>query len=190
MSDHAIFNRPLDQPLPQGYDLALFGMGCFWAPEQLFWRQTGVWLTATGFAGGNLEQPQYDQVKAGGTGHAEVVRIAYDSSLISYERLLKLFWEHHNPTLRNGAQAPDGPFRSLIMAFNASQRAAAKASRIAYGNRLALAGFGAIATQIIDPAPFWPAPDAQQQYLAKNPGTDCEAKGTGVEASIPNPDFP
>ncbi|RJL08756.1 peptide-methionine (S)-S-oxide reductase MsrA [Paracoccus siganidrum] len=191
MTNHAIFNRPMDADVPQGYDQAVFGMGCYWGAERLFWRQHGVWLTEVGFAGGHVENPGYDQVKAGDTGHAEVVRVVFDSSLISYERLLKLFWENHDPT-QGDRQGQDlgSQYRSLIMVFNHSQRAAAEASKISYGNRLAVEGFAAVTTEIIDPAPFWPGPEAHQQYLEKNPDGHCDPKGTGVEASIPNPDLP
>ncbi|WCR11375.1 peptide-methionine (S)-S-oxide reductase MsrA [Paracoccus stylophorae] len=189
MTTHAIFNRPLDAQAPQGFDQAIFGMGCYWGPERLFWQQHGVWLTEVGFAGGTARNPTYDQVCKGDTGHAEVVRIVYDSSQISYEHLLKLFWEHHDPT-QGDRQGNDvgSQYRSLIMVFNDSQRAAAEASKVDYGNRLALEGFGKITTQIVDEGPFWPAPAEHQQYLEKNPGGYCALEGTGVEASLPNPD--
>jgi len=186
---HAIFNRPLDEEMPQGMDQAIFGMGCYWGPERLFWQQHGVWLTQVGFTGGQTENPTYDQVRAGDTGHAEVVRVVFDSSLISYDHLLQMFWENHDPT-QGDRQGNDvgSQYRSLIMVFNHSQRAAAEASKIDYGNRLAVEGFGPITTQIVEEAPFWPAHDAHQQYLEKNPDGYCGLKGTGVEASMPNPD--
>lgn len=189
MTRHAIFDRPLDAGMPQGFDQAVFGMGCYWGPERLFWRQHGVWLTQVGFAGGATENPDYEAVCTGRTGHAEVVRVVYDSSLISYEHLLQLFWQNHDPT-QGERQGNDigSQYRSLIMVFNPSQRAAAEASKIDYGNRLAVAGFGPITTQIIPESPFWPAHAAHQQYLEKNPGGYCGLKGTGVEASIPNAD--
>ena len=189
MTDHAIFHRPLGAAVPQGHDQAIFGMGCYWGVERLFWKQNGIWLTEVGFAGGMVQNPTYEQVKRGDTGHAEVVRIVYDSSLISYDHLLQLFWENHDPTQGNRQGNDIGSqYRSLIMVFNDSQRAAAEASRIDYGNRLAVQGHGAITTQIVDAAPFWPAHEAHQQYLHKNPEGYCGLKGTGVEASIPNPD--
>ncbi|VDS07370.1 Peptide methionine sulfoxide reductase MsrA [Paracoccus haematequi] len=189
MTTHAIFNRPMDAPIPPGFDQAIFGMGCYWGPERLFWKQNGVWLTQVGFAGGTTENPTYEQVKSGTTGHAEVVRVIYDSSKISYDHLLQLFWENHDPTQgdRQGNDVGD-QYRSLIMVFTDSQRAAAEASKIDYDNRLAVAGFGKITTRIVGPAPFWPAHDAHQQYLEKNPDGYCGLKGTGVEASLPNPD--
>lgn len=189
MTQHAIFHRPLDAPIPQGFDQAIFGMGCYWGVERLFWQQKGVWLTEAGFAGGTVANPTYDQVRTGTTGHVEVVRIVFDSSLISYDHLLKLFWENHDPTQADRQGEDVGSqYRSLIMAMNDSQRAAAEASRTDYDNRLAVEGFGKMTTQIIDRGPFWPAPEAHQQYLEKNPEGYCGLKGTGVCASIPNPD--
>ena len=189
MTTHAIFDRPMDGPIPQGMDQAIFGMGCYWGAERLFWQQDGVWLTEAGFAGGTVDNPTYDQVKSGATGHAEVVRIVYDSSRISYDHLLQLFWENHDPT-QGDRQGNDvgSQYRSLIMTFNDSQQSAAEASRIDYDNRLAVAGFGKITTQIQPAARFWPAPEAHQQYLHKNPGEACVLKGTGIEASMPGPD--
>lgn len=189
MTQHAIFHRPLRAEVPQGHDLAIFGMGCYWGVERLFWQQHGVWLTEVGFAGGAEPNPTYDQVKRGETGHAEVVRIVFDSSLISYDHLLQLFWQNHDPT-QGDRQGNDvgSQYRSLIVAMNDSQHAAAEASKIDYDNRLAVQGFPKITTQIIDEVPFWPAHEAHQQYLEKNPDGYCGLKGTGVEASIPNPD--
>ncbi|SES93600.1 peptide-methionine (S)-S-oxide reductase MsrA [Paracoccus homiensis] len=189
MTTHAIFDRPLDAKAPQGFDQAVFGMGCYWGVERLFWKQHGVWLTEVGFAGGQTENPTYEQVCKGDTGHAEVVRVVFDSSLISYDHLLQLFWEHHDPTQGDRQGNDVGPqYRSLIIAQNDSQRAAAEASRIDYNNRLAVQGYGEITTRIIDQVPFWPAHPEHQQYLAKNPQGYCGLKGTGVEASMPNPD--
>ncbi|MDB6176705.1 peptide-methionine (S)-S-oxide reductase MsrA [Paracoccus sp. Z330] len=186
MTQHAIFNRPLGSDAPHGFDQALFGMGCYWGVERLFWQQTGVWLTEVGFAGGTTPDPTYDQVKTGQTGHAEVVRVIFDSSLISYEHLLQLFWENHDPT-QGERQGNDhgSQYRSLIMAFTNSQRAAAQASRTDYDNRLAVRGFGKVTTEIIDESPFWRGPDDHQQYLEKNPDGYCGLKGTGVQASMP-----
>ncbi|MDO5646760.1 peptide-methionine (S)-S-oxide reductase MsrA [Paracoccus sp. (in: a-proteobacteria)] len=189
MTQHAIFNRPLTDDIPHGYDQAIFGMGCYWGVERLFWKQNGVWLTQVGFAGGHVDNPSYEQVCAGQTGHAEVVRIVFDSSAVSYDHLLQLFWENHNPTQGNRQGNDVGSqYRSLIVAMNDSQAAAAEASRIDYGNRLAVQGFDNITTDIIDPVPFWPAHDAHQQYLHKNPDGYCGLRGTGVMASMPNPD--
>lgn len=189
MTTHAIFYRPLDAEIPHGLDEAIFGMGCYWGVEKLFWQQKGVWLTEVGFAGGQSENPTYEQVKTGETGHAEVVRIVYDSSLVSYDHLLQLFWENHDPT-QGDRQGKDvgNQYRSLIVAQNDSQLAAAEASRIDYNNRLAVEGFGEITTEITGKTRFWPGPEAHQQYLARNPDGYCGLKGTGVEASLPNPD--
>lgn len=189
MTDHAIFHRPLGATTPAGYDQAIFGMGCYWGVERLFWKQNGVWLTEVGFAGGDVQNPTYDQVKRGDTGHAEVVRVIYDSSLISYDHLLQLFWENHDPT-QGDRQGNDvgNQYRSLIMTFTDLQESAAEASKIDYDNRLAVQGMDKITTQIVPAGPFWPAHEAHQQYLEKNPDGYCGLKGTGVQASIPNPD--
>ncbi|AZY92897.1 MAG: peptide-methionine (S)-S-oxide reductase MsrA [Paracoccus marcusii] len=189
MTDHAIFHRPLGATPPAGYDQAIFGMGCYWGVERLFWKQNGVWLTEVGFAGGDVQNPTYDQVKRGDTGHAEVVRVIYDSSLISYDHLLQLFWENHDPT-QGDRQGNDvgNQYRSLIMTFTDLQESAAEASKIDYDNRLAVQGMDKITTQIVPAGPFWPAHEAHQQYLEKNPDGYCGLKGTGVQASIPNPD--
>lgn len=182
---HTIFNRPLDAPVPQGYDQAIFGMGCYWGVERLFWKLDGVWLTEVGFAGGSVENPTYEQVCAGSTGHAEVVRVVFDSSRISYDALLKAFWENHDPTQGNRQGNDIGTqYRSMIMVFNDSQRALAEASRIDYGNRLAVEGFGKITTEILPAARFWPAHEAHQQYLDKNPAGYCGLKGTGVPSAL------
>jgi peptide-methionine (S)-S-oxide reductase len=189
MTDHAIFHRPLGATPPAGYDQAIFGMGCYWGVERLFWKQNGVWLTEVGFAGGDVQNPTYDQVKRGDTGHAEVVRVVYDSSLISYDHLLQLFWENHDPT-QGDRQGNDvgNQYRSLIMTFTDLQESAAEASKIDYDNRLAVQGMDKITTQIVPAGPFWLAHEAHQQYLEKNPDGYCGLKGTGVQASIPNPD--
>ncbi|WP_411837740.1 peptide-methionine (S)-S-oxide reductase MsrA [Paracoccus sp. ME4] len=189
MTDHAIFHRPLGANPPAGYDQAIFGMGCYWGVERLFWKQNGIWLTEVGFAGGTVQNPTYEQVKRGDTGHAEVVRIIYDSALISYDHLLQLFWENHDPTQGDRQGNDVGPqYRSLIMTFDDHQAAIAEQSRIDYDNRLAVQGFGKITTQILPASTFWPAHEAHQQYLEKNPDGYCGLKGTGVEASLPNPD--
>ncbi|WP_304618778.1 peptide-methionine (S)-S-oxide reductase MsrA [Paracoccus sediminilitoris] len=189
MTNHAIFDRPLGVAPRPGYDQAIFGMGCYWGVERLFWQQNGIWLTEVGFAGGDVQNPTYDQVKRGDTGHAEVVRIIYDSSLISYDHLLQLFWENHDPT-QGDRQGNDmgNQYRSLIMTFSEGQEAAAEASKADYNNRLAVQGFPEITTAILPAGPFWPAHEAHQQYLEKNPEGYCGLKGTGVEASMPNPD--
>ena len=182
---HRIFDRPLDAGVPKGFDQAIFGMGCYWGVERLFWQLDGVWLTEVGFAGGTVPDPTYDLVCAGGTGHAEVVRVIYDSSRIGYERLLQVFWENHDPTQgdRQGNDTGD-QYRSLIMYFNDSQRVAAERSRIDYGNRLAVAGFPDITTQIVPAGPFYPAEEDHQQYLDRHPDGYCGLRGTGIQAPL------
>ncbi len=182
---HRIFDRPLDADLPKGFDQAIFGMGCYWGVERLFWQQEGVWLTEVGFAGGTLPDPDYKQVCAGTTGHAEVVRLIFDSSRISYERLLQLFWENHDPTQGNRQGNDTGTqYRSLIMYFNDSQRAAAELSKVDYGNRLAVGGYPEITTQILPASPFFPAHEDHQQYLDRHPDGYCGLRGTGIQAPL------
>lgn len=186
MTNHAIFDRPMDAPVPKGFEQAIFGMGCYWGVERLFWQEEGVWMTQVGFAGGHVENPTYRQVCEGGTGHAEVVHIVYDPSRISYAHLLKMFWDNHNPTQgnRQGNDVGD-QYRSLIMYYTETQRHLAEASKTDYGNRLAVNGFDAITTQILPVSTFYPAPEAEhQQYLHKVPDGYCGLRGTGVEASM------
>lgn len=182
---HRIFNRPLGADVPAGMEQAVFGMGCYWGVERLFWQQDGVWLTEVGFAGGTVPDPDYEQVCAGDTGHAEVVRVIFDPARISYEALLKTFWDNHDPTQGNRQGNDIGPqYRSVIMVFGDHQRAAAEASKVDFNNRLAVEGYGEITTQIIPAAPFYPAHEAHQQYLDKNPAGYCGLKGTGVESAL------
>lgn len=182
---HRIFDRPLDADLPKGFDQAIFGMGCYWGVERLFWQQEGVWLTEVGFAGGTLPDPDYKQVCEGTTGHAEAVRLIFDSSRISYERLLQLFWENHDPTQGNRQGNDSGTqYRSLIMYFNDSQRAAAELSKVDYGNRLAVGGYPEITTQILPASPFFPAHEDHQQYLDRHPDGYCGLRGTGIQAPL------
>lgn len=184
---HRIFHRPLDAATPKGFDQAVFGMGCYWGVERLFWRQDGVWLTEVGFAGGTVIDPTYKQVCEGTTGHAEVVRLIYDSSRISYERLLQIFWENHDPTQGNRQGNDIGTqYRSLIMCFNSSQQALAKHSRADYGNRLAIGGLARITTQIVPESPFFPAHEDHQQYLDRYPNGYCALRGTGIQAPLTN----
>ena len=182
---HRIFNRPLDAETPRGFDQAIFGMGCYWGVERLFWQQEGVWLTEVGFAGGRAESPSYKQVCAGDTGHAEVVRVVYDSSRVSYERLLQIFWENHNPTQGNRQGNDVGSqYRSLIMYYTDSQRAAAELSKADYSNRLAVGGYPDITTQILPAGPFWRAEEDHQQYLDRYPDGYCGLRGTGIKAPL------
>lgn len=188
---HAIFGRPLDAEMPPGFEQAIFGMGCYWRAERLFWNTEGVWLTEVGFAGGSTEAPTYREVCSGRTGHAEVVRVIYDPSKVSYDRLLKAFWENHDPTQGNRQGNDIGTqYRSLIMTFSDTQTAQAEASKIDYDNRLGVAGLGHVTTQIVPAGPFWPAHEEHQQYLHKVPGGYCGLAGTGVAASLPEPHEP
>lgn len=185
---HRIFKRPMDAPIPRGFDQAIFGMGCYWGVERLFWQLDGIWMTQVGFAGGHVENPTYEQVCTGTTGHAEVVRLVYDSSRISYERLLQVFWENHDPTQGNRQGNDIGSqYRSLIMYFTDSQRVAAELSKADYNNRLAVEGYPAITTQILPAGPFWPAHDDHQQYLDRYPHGYCGLRGTGVQAPLVEP---
>ena len=182
---HAIFNRPMGAAVPQGHDEIVLGMGCYWGVERLFWEQPGVWLTEVGFAGGTAENPTYKQVCAGGTGHAEVVRIVYDSSRISTEQIFKLFWENHDPTQgdRQGNDVGD-QYRSALFTTNDTQQMIAEASKADYNNRLAVKGYPAITTTIQPLTRFWRAVEEDhQQYLHKVPHGYCALRGTGVQAS-------
>lgn len=178
---HAVNGRPLQPPFPAGLERAVFGLGCFWGAERKFWTQSGVYSTAVGYAGGFTPNPTYEEVCSGLTGHAEVVLVVYDPAVITYERLLKIFWESHDPTqgMRQGNDVGT-QYRSAIHVHDAAQRAAALASREAYQQALTAAGHGPITTEITDASPFYYAEDYHQQYLAKNPGGYCGLGGTGV----------
>jgi peptide-methionine (S)-S-oxide reductase len=178
---HFVNGAPLQPAFPPGSALALFGMGCFWGAERRFWLTPGVVSTAVGYAGGLTPNPTYGEVCSGMTGHAEVVRVVFDPSRISYGELLKVFWENHDPT-QGMRQGPDmgTQYRSVIFTFDDGQADAARASRDAYQRRLTDAGIGPITTEI-SPAPaFYYAEDYHQQYLAKNPDGYCGLGGTGV----------
>ncbi|HRO13871.1 MAG TPA: peptide-methionine (S)-S-oxide reductase MsrA [Paracoccus sp. (in: a-proteobacteria)] len=182
---HAIYGRPMGEPVPHGFEEVVLGMGCYWGVERLFWQQDGVWLTEVGFAGGTAPDPTYRQVCSGGTGHAEVVRVVFDPSRISFEQILKLFWENHDPTQgnRQGNDVGD-QYRSVIFTTNDSQLSVAEASKIDYDNRLAVEGYRAITTRIAPLDHFWRAPEEDhQQYLHKVPHGYCNLRGTGVQAS-------
>jgi peptide-methionine (S)-S-oxide reductase len=182
---HFVTGRPLKAPVPEGMAQAMFGMGCFWGVERKFWQLPGVWSTAVGYAGGETPNPTYREVCTGQTGHNEVVLVTYDPKVVSYEALLKAFWEGHDPTqgMRQGNDVGT-QYRSGIYAFTPEQKAAAEASRVAYEQRLKAAGFGAISTEIIDAPVFYYAEDGHQQYLAKTPGGYCGVGGTGVSCPI------
>ena len=178
---HFVSGNRLTPPFPTGTELATFGMGCFWGAERVFWQQKGVYSTAVGYAGGSTPNPTYEEVCSGLTGHAEVVRVVFDPKAISYEALLRLFWESHDPTqgMRQGNDVGT-QYRSAIYCDGPGQRAAAEASRQAYQQALGQAGLGPITTEIADAPEFYYAEEYHQQYLAKNPRGYCGLGGTGV----------
>jgi peptide-methionine (S)-S-oxide reductase len=182
---HAVNGNPLKPPYPAGLEEATFGLGCFWGAERKFWQTPGVFVTAVGYAGGPTPNPTYEEVCSGRTGHTEAVRVVFDPAVISYEALLALFWESHDPTqgMRQGNDAGT-QYRSAIYTHSPAQRAAAEASRDAYQKRLTAAGYGPITTEIADAPPFYYAEDYHQQYLAKNPGGYCGLGGTGVSCPV------
>ena len=182
---HAVLDRPLNGPAPAGIETAIFGMGCFWGAERLFWQAPGVHTTAVGYAGGLTPNPSYEEVCSGLTGHTEVVLVAFDTATTGYEEMLKLFWEGHDPTqgMRQGNDIGT-QYRSAILWHEDSQRAAAEASRAAYQEMLSASGYGQITTEILQAGPFYYAEDYHQQYLAKNPGGYCGLGGTGVACPV------
>ena len=182
---HFVNRHPLAGPYPDGMEKAVFGLGCFWGAERVFWQAPGVYVTAVGYAGGSTPNPTYEEVCSGLTGHTEAVLVVYDPKVTSYEALLKLLWESHDPTqgMRQGNDAGT-QYRSGIYTFDAEQKAAAEASKAMYGERLTRAGHGAITTEIVDAPAFYYAEDYHQQYLGKNPGGYCGLGGTGVSCPI------
>ena len=184
--NHFVSGRLLKGPYPEGMETALFGMGCFWGAERLFWQTEGVWVTAVGYAGGLTPNPTYRETTTGLTGHAEVVLVVFDPKLVSYADLLKIFWEAHDPTqgMRQGNDVGT-TYRSVIYTFGAEQPSQAKASRDAYGASLKEAGRNRITTEIQPAPPFYFAEAEHQQYLAKNPYGYCGLQGTGVACAIP-----
>ena len=178
---HFVSGAPLEPPFPAGMELAMFGMGCFWGAERKFWETKGVYSTAVGYAGGSTPNPTYEEVCSGSTGHAEVVRVVFDPAVVSYEDLLRVFWEDHDPTqgMRQGNDVGT-QYRSALYCYGDAQRKAALASRDTYQGVLRKAGFGAITTEIGDAPEFYYAEDYHQQYLAKNPWGYCGLGGTGV----------
>ena len=180
-STHYVNGNPMTPPFPAGLEQALFGMGCFWGVERLFWQLEGVYTTAAGYSAGFTPNPTYQEVCTGQTGHNEVVLVAFDPDVITYEALLKVFWEGHDPTqgMRQGNDLGT-QYRSGIYTFNATQNAAALASREAFQPKLEAAGYGEITTEIQPAGPFYYAEEYHQQYLAKNPGGYCGLGGTGV----------
>jgi len=182
---HTILGTPLKPPFPDGIETILFGFGCFWGAERRMWGIDGVYVTAVGYAAGATPNPTYKEVCSGRTGHNEVVLVAYDPAKVSVERLLKVFWEAHDPTqgMRQGNDVGT-QYRSGIYVTTEEQRAAALATRDAVGAQLSAKGFPQITTEIIDAPEFFYAEDYHQQYLDKNPGGYCGLRGTGVTCPI------
>jgi peptide-methionine (S)-S-oxide reductase len=182
---HHVNGNPLLPPFPAGTEQALFGMGCFWGAERVFWRAPGVFTTAVGYAGGYTPNPTYEEVCSGLTGHAEVVLVVFDPAVARYEDLLRLFWENHDPTqgMRQGNDVGT-QYRSAIYVFSPAQRDAAEVSRARYQAALKERGYGEITTEIAPAPPFYYAEDYHQQYLAKNPNGYCGLGGTGVACPI------
>jgi len=182
---HEVLGTPLKGPFPDGVETAIFGMGCFWGAERIFWEASGVYTTAVGYAGGFTPNPTYQEVCSGRTGHAEVVLVAFETEATSFEDMLKLFWEGHDPTqgMRQGNDV-GSQYRSAILWNSEAQRLAAEASRDAYQQVLTQAGHGEITTEIAKAGPFYYAEDYHQQYLAKNPGGYCGIGGTGVSCPV------
>ncbi|WP_020577166.1 peptide-methionine (S)-S-oxide reductase MsrA [Actinopolymorpha alba] len=182
---HAVLGTPLEGAVPAGYELAVFGLGCFWGAERKFWQTPGVWSTAVGYAGGYTPNPTYEEVCSGGTGHAEVVRVVFDPAKTSYAELLKAFWEAHDPTqgYRQGNDVGT-QYRSTVYYTNEAQRTAAEASKAAYAEKLRQSGYGQITTEIAPLEDFYYAEDYHQQYLHKVPNGYCGIAGTGVTCPI------
>ena len=183
---HHVFGRPLSGDVPAGHEQAMFGMGCFWGVERMFWQLPGIWMTRVGYSAGYTPNPTYEEVCSGQTGHNEVVHIIFDKSVISYRDLLRTFWEGHDPTqgMRQGNDRGT-QYRSGIYTYGDEQEVLARATREAYAARLAEEGFGMISTEILPAAEFFHAEDYHQQYLAKNPGGYCGIGGTGVSCPLP-----
>ena len=182
---HFVLGTPLEPPFPEGVETAIFGMGCFWGAERVFWQAPGVYTTAVGYAGGLTPNPTYEEVCSGRTGHTEAVLVVFDPSKTSLDEMLRLFWENHDPTqgMRQGNDVGT-QYRSAIYVDSPEQREAAERSRDAFQQNLKGAGYGEITTEIADAGPFYYAEDYHQQYLAKNPNGYCGLGGTGVSCPI------
>ncbi len=183
---HFLSKRALQGPYPEGLETAIFGLGCFWGAERKFWQlEDGVWITAVGYAAGHTPNPTYEEVCSGMTGHNEVVLVVFDPAKLPYEKLLKTFWENHDPTqgMRSGNDVGT-QYRSGIYVSNAAQRAAAERAKAEYQQALSKRGYGPITTEILDAPTFYFAEDYHQQYLAKNPAGYCGLGGTGVACQI------
>jgi peptide-methionine (S)-S-oxide reductase len=183
--EHFVNGHPLKPPFPSGLEQAVFGMGCFWGAERKFWEAPGVYTTAVGYAGGHTRNATYKEVCSGMTGHTEVVLVVFDPKVRSYDAMLKVFWENHDPTqgMRQGNDVGT-QYRSAIYTFSPEQARAAEASKQAFETRLTAAGYGPISTEIASAPPFYYAEDYHQQYLAKNPHGYCGLGGTGVSCPV------
>jgi peptide-methionine (S)-S-oxide reductase len=182
---HFVNGRPLKGPYPDGLETAQFAMGCFWGVERMFWNVPGVWVTAVGYVAGHTRNPTYEEVCSGRTGHTEAVLVVFDPKVVTYEQLLKVFWEGHDPTqgMRQGNDVGT-QYRSGVYVANDAQAQAAEASLEAYQAALGARGYGKVTTEIAVAGPFYFAEDYHQQYLAKNPGGYCGVGGTGVTCPI------
>ncbi len=182
---HDVLGTPLEPPFPDGVQTAVFGMGCFWGAERMFWQAPGVYTTAAGYAGGYTPNPTYEEVCSGSTGHAEVVLVAFDTAKTSYDEMLRIFWEGHDPTqaMRQGNDVGT-QYRSAIYHADEAQREAAERSRRTFADRLMQAGYGEITTEIAPLSDFYYAEDYHQQYLSKVPNGYCGLGGTGVSCPI------
>jgi peptide-methionine (S)-S-oxide reductase len=182
---HFVNGAPLEPPFPEGLEQAVFGMGCFWGAERKFWQTPGVYSTSVGYAGGHTPNPTYEEVCSGRTGHTEVVRVVYDPKKVSFETLLKVFWESHDPTqgMRQGNDVGT-QYRSALYWYTEEQRKAAEASRSAYYKALKDAGHDDITTELLPAPEFYYAEEYHQQYLAKNPNGYCGLGGTGVSCPV------
>jgi peptide-methionine (S)-S-oxide reductase len=182
---HDVLGTPLEPPFPDGTETAVFGMGCFWGAERKYWEADGVYTTAAGYAGGYTPNPTYEEVCSGSTGHAEVVLVAFDPAKTSYDEMLRIFWENHDPTqgMRQGNDMGT-QYRSAIYWTGEAQRDAAEASRAMYEERLRKSGYTDVTTEIAEAGPFYYAEDYHQQYLSKIPNGYCGMGGTGVTCPI------
>lgn len=185
VTTHATLGTPLHGPWPDGFQTAILGMGCFWGAERIFWRLPGVYSTAVGYSGGNTDQPSYEEVCGGGTGHAEVVLVVFDPSKISYERILKAFWENHDPTQGNRQGNDVGSqYRSVIYTTSQEQQKIAETTRDSFAPVVEAAGLGPITTAIRPADAFFYAEDYHQQYLHHNPGGYCNHGPNGMSCPI------
>jgi peptide-methionine (S)-S-oxide reductase len=182
---HLVNGHPIEPPFPEGHETAVFAMGCFWGAERKFWLTEGVYTTAVGYAGGFTPNPTYEEVCSGRTGHAEVVLVVFDPAKVTYDDLLRAFWEGHDPTqgMRQGNDVGT-QYRSAVYTYGPDQQRAAEASRAAYQEKLTAAGFGQVTTEVRPAPAFYYAEDYHQQYLARNPGGYCGLGGTGVSCPI------